>query len=118
MEELARTFAGYSAAGQKLLAERLAASRELLERADDDRYALELFITENTDPVRMERFLLRAREIVPLDALFVIPVTVGEEYRVNLGLQVPGARPVPVLVAALGEQMLRPAGHLAGSTIL
>ena len=29
----------------------------------------------------MERFLLRAREIVPLDALFVIPVTVGEEYR-------------------------------------
>jgi F420-dependent oxidoreductase-like protein len=42
----------------------------------------------------------------------------GEEYRVNLGLQVPGARPVPVLVAALGEQMLRLAGRLADGTIL
>jgi len=42
----------------------------------------------------------------------------GEAYRVNLGLQVPGARPVPVLVAALGEQMLRLAGRLADGTIL
>jgi F420-dependent oxidoreductase-like protein len=42
----------------------------------------------------------------------------GEEYRVNLGLQVPGAKPVPVLVAALGEQMLRLAGRLADGTIL
>jgi F420-dependent oxidoreductase-like protein len=42
----------------------------------------------------------------------------GEEYRVNLGLQVPGARPVPVLVAALGEQMLRLCGRLADGTIL
>jgi len=42
----------------------------------------------------------------------------GQEYRVNLGLQVPGARPVPVLVAALGEQMLRLCGRLADGTIL
>jgi F420-dependent oxidoreductase-like protein len=42
----------------------------------------------------------------------------GREYRVNLGLQVPGARPVPVLVAALGEQMLRLCGRLADGTIL
>ncbi len=42
----------------------------------------------------------------------------GEEYRVNLGLQVPGAKPVPVLVAALGEQMLRLTGRLADGTIL
>jgi type II secretory pathway predicted ATPase ExeA len=80
-EEQARTFAGYSAAGQKLLAARLAASRELLASADDEHYAVELFITENTDPVRMERFLLRAREVVPLESLYVIPVTVGEQYR-------------------------------------
>jgi type II secretory pathway predicted ATPase ExeA len=80
-EEQARAFAGYSAAGQELLAARLAASRELLENADDERYALELFITENTDPARMERFLTRAREIVPLEALYVIPVTMGEQYR-------------------------------------
>jgi alkanesulfonate monooxygenase SsuD/methylene tetrahydromethanopterin reductase-like flavin-dependent oxidoreductase (luciferase family) len=37
---------------------------------------------------------------------------------VNLGLQVPGAKPVPVLVAALGEQMLRLCGRLADGTIL
>jgi F420-dependent oxidoreductase-like protein len=42
----------------------------------------------------------------------------GEEFRVNLGLQVPGAKPVPVLVAALGEQMLRLTGRLADGTIL
>jgi F420-dependent oxidoreductase-like protein len=42
----------------------------------------------------------------------------GQEYRVKLGLQVPGAKPVPVLVAALGEQMLRLCGRLADGTIL
>jgi F420-dependent oxidoreductase-like protein len=42
----------------------------------------------------------------------------GEEYRVNLALQVPGAKPVPVLVAALGEQMLRLCGRLADGTLL
>lgn len=80
-EEQARRLAGYTAAGQRLLAERLAATRELLERADDERYALEFFLTENADPGRMERFLLRAREIVPLEALHVIPIAAGEHYR-------------------------------------
>src|SRR4029450_7770110 len=41
----------------------------------------------------------------------------GEEYRVQVGLQVPGAAPVPVLVAALGPAMLRLAGRLAAGTI-
>ena len=76
-EAQARRFAGYSPAGQRLLAERLAATRELLERAPDERYAIELFITDNTDPARMERFLLRARELVPLEELFVIPMAAG-----------------------------------------
>jgi hypothetical protein len=80
-EEQARRLAGYAAAGQQLLAERLAATRELLEQADDERYALEFFLTENADPGRMERFLLRAREIVPLEALHVVPIAAGEGYR-------------------------------------
>ena len=42
----------------------------------------------------------------------------GEEYRVDLTLGVPGAPPVPVLVAALGDQMLRIAGRSAAGTIL
>jgi MSHA biogenesis protein MshM len=80
-EHQARKLGGYSAAGQKLLSERLAATRQLLERVDDERYALELFLTENTDPARMERFLLRARGLVPLESLYVIPIAAGNEYR-------------------------------------
>jgi MSHA biogenesis protein MshM len=80
-EGQARKLARYSAAGQQLLGERLAATRELLERADDERYAVELFLTENPDPARMERFLVRAREIVPLEALYVIPIAAGNHYR-------------------------------------
>ena len=71
----------YSAAGQKLLAGRLAASRERLEQAEDERYALELYVTENSDPARMERFLIRARDLVPLEEVLVVPVAAGKEYR-------------------------------------
>jgi len=41
----------------------------------------------------------------------------GEEYRVNVGIQVPGATAVPLLVAALGPVMLGIAGRLADGTI-
>jgi len=81
-EEQSRRLAGYSPAGQRLLAERLAATREMLDRAGDEGYAIELFVTENTDPARMERFLLRAREMVPLEELLVIPVAAGGQYRI------------------------------------
>jgi F420-dependent oxidoreductase-like protein len=42
----------------------------------------------------------------------------GEEYRVNAVLDVPGASPVPLLVAALGDRMLRIAGGAADGTVL
>ncbi len=80
-EEQMRRLAGYSPGGQQLLAHRLAATREMLKRAGDERYAIELFVTENTDPARMERFLLRARQIVPLEELYVIPVGTAGQYR-------------------------------------
>jgi F420-dependent oxidoreductase-like protein len=41
----------------------------------------------------------------------------GEEYRVQVGVKVPGAAPVPVLVAALGPKMLELAARLASGTI-
>ena len=44
--------------------------------------------------------------------------TRGDEYRVDLSLQVPGQTPVPVLVAALGDRMLQIAGSEAEGTIL
>jgi MSHA biogenesis protein MshM len=71
----AKRLQAYSAAGQKLLSERLAATRELLDRMPDDAYSIELFVTDNADPARMERFLQRAQELVPLADLFVIPMS-------------------------------------------
>ena len=79
--EQERRLAGYSAAGQKLLAGRLSASRERLEQAEDERYALELYVTENSDPGRMERFLIRARDLVPLEEVMVVPVAASGQYR-------------------------------------
>jgi len=69
-----RRLHAYPTNGQRLLAERLAATVELLARADDRHYALELYTTENSDPARIERFLTRARDLVPLDEVFVIPL--------------------------------------------
>jgi F420-dependent oxidoreductase-like protein len=42
----------------------------------------------------------------------------GDEFRVALTLAVPDARPVPVLIAALGDRMLEIAGRRAAGTIL
>ncbi len=42
----------------------------------------------------------------------------GEHYRVNAGLQVPGATSTPVLIAALGDVMLKLAGTYTDGTIL
>jgi F420-dependent oxidoreductase-like protein len=42
----------------------------------------------------------------------------GEQYRVNLGLEVAEADPVPVIIAALGDHMLRIAGRTAAGSIL
>jgi len=41
----------------------------------------------------------------------------GETLTAKLGLSVPGAAPVPVVVAALGSQMLSVAGRLAAGTV-
>jgi len=83
-----RRLAGYATGAHKLLSERVGAARELLDRADDERYAVELFITDNTDPARMERFLLRARDLVPLENLYVIPMAGGKneagQYRLRV----------------------------------
>jgi MSHA biogenesis protein MshM len=80
----ARRIEGFSPEGQPLLTERIAATREVLERTPDDGYSIELFITDNSDPARMERFLLRAREMVPLQNLLVIPIGDAGRYRLRV----------------------------------
>jgi MSHA biogenesis protein MshM len=85
--EQLRRFDGYSPAAQKVLAERLAATRGALEQAPGERYSLELYVTDNTDPARMQRFLLRARDWVPLEELYVIPLASGQgRYRLQVAL--------------------------------
>ncbi len=87
-----RRLEGYATDGQQLLAERIAAARKVLERSPDERYSIELYTTDNADPARMQRFLLRARDWVPLDELYVIPMAEtlpaapGPQYRLRVTL--------------------------------
>jgi 5,10-methylenetetrahydromethanopterin reductase len=41
----------------------------------------------------------------------------GEDYRVNAAVSVPGSRPFPIVVAALGPQLLKVTGQLADGTL-
>jgi type II secretory pathway predicted ATPase ExeA len=83
-QDQVQRISGYSPGGQRLLTERIAATQELLERVPDEQFAIELFVTDNTDPARVERFLGRARGLVPLGELFVIPVARGGQYRLRV----------------------------------
>src|SRR4030095_4350018 len=74
----------YVTGGQRLLAERIAATREVLERAPDEGYSIELFITDNSDPAAVERFLRRAGESVPLGELLVLPRESASQYRLRV----------------------------------
>lgn len=82
--EQLRRLEGYSAARNALLHERLAATREKLGIAPDGSYSIELFVAENSDPTRTERFLGRARDLVPLSEVYVIPVATGSRYRLRV----------------------------------
>jgi len=86
--EQQRRFTGYSPARQPLLSARLSATRAALERAPDERFTIELFNTDNTEPARIERFLLRAQDLVRLENIFVIPMATGSSsgapYRVRV----------------------------------
>ena len=80
-EQLTR-LAGYSAGRNPLLHARLEATRAKLDAEPDERYSIELYISDNSDPARVERFLMRARDLVPLDEVYVVPLEGGGRYRV------------------------------------
>jgi hypothetical protein len=73
---------GYDAGRNALLFARLEATREKLDAAPDERYSLEFYITDNSDPARIERFLVRARDLVPLEHLWIVPLQDRGRYRV------------------------------------
>jgi len=83
-EAQVQRLAAYATGGQRLLQERITATQEALARVPDSSYSLELFTAENSDPARMERFLLRARDLVPLEGLHVVPVLAGRRYQIRV----------------------------------
>jgi type II secretory pathway predicted ATPase ExeA len=82
-EQLVR-MAGYGAGRNPLLRERLDATRGRLDTEPDGRYSLELYISENSEPDRVERFLARARDRdgVPVEDFLVLPLESGGRYRI------------------------------------
>jgi type II secretory pathway predicted ATPase ExeA len=80
--EQSTRLAGYTAGRNPLLRARLEATRARLDAEPDERYSIDLYISDNSDPARVERFLMRARDLVPLDEVFVVPVESGGNYRV------------------------------------
>lgn len=84
--EQLRRFDGYATTrAQPLLRERLAATRERLLAEPDASYAIELFVAENSDPARTERFLARAKDLVPLAEVYVVPVAArGSRYLLHV----------------------------------
>jgi len=81
--EQAQRLSAYSPGSAKLLRSRLEATRELLDSQPDDRHSIVFFVSENPDPARMERFLIRARDMVPLEDLYVVPIP-GPRYRLRV----------------------------------
>ncbi|MDH4093417.1 MAG: AAA family ATPase [Betaproteobacteria bacterium] len=75
--EQAQRLSAYASRGQPLLASRLEATRRHLEVVAGERVTLELYYTESSDAARVERFLVRARDLVPLENVYVVPVAGG-----------------------------------------
>jgi len=67
-----------------VLRERIAAAREKLASEPDGSYSIELFVSENSDAARMERFLVRARDLVPLQEVYVVPIATGSRYLIRV----------------------------------
>ncbi|SOD40136.1 ExeA family protein [Nitrosovibrio sp. Nv4] len=71
-----------------LLAQRVGETRKAVAATDPNFYTIHLFATDNVQPDRMERFLVRARGVIDLSDLYVHPVTDGDQakFRVTYGI--------------------------------
>jgi septal ring-binding cell division protein DamX len=74
--------AGYDAGRNPLLHARIEAARDKLDSVPDGHHSIELYFTSNSDPDRVERFLMRARDLVPLENVYIVPVESGGRYRI------------------------------------
>jgi len=60
-----------------LLQQRLTATQEVLAKRDGNNASIQLFYTEDTQPARMERFLMRANNLGKLSEIYVLPIKVN-----------------------------------------
>jgi type II secretory pathway predicted ATPase ExeA len=80
----AKRIGSYKPGPNPILKERIAAMQERLENDPDGSYSIELFSTENSDPARMERFLVRAKELVSLEDVYVLPQVAGNRFKMRV----------------------------------
>ncbi|HVS27352.1 MAG TPA: AAA family ATPase [Burkholderiales bacterium] len=71
-----------------LLQQRIEAAQNAFARAAAENFSIQLFLTEDMRPPRIERFLTRAEKLVNLDEIYVYPVKTGGQvrFRVFYGL--------------------------------
>ena len=79
---------GLQLAGHRLLQERLEAAIKVRAATDENYFSIQLFITNDVQPARMERFLIRAGSLVNLSELYVHPEKSGGQtrFRVTYGV--------------------------------
>ncbi|MEW6313762.1 MAG: AAA family ATPase [Pseudomonadota bacterium] len=75
-------------ADAKLLEQRIQAAREILEKEPGGKFSIELFVTDDVRPLRMEGFLKRAEKSVKLANVYVFPISAGgrTRFRVTYGV--------------------------------
>ncbi len=74
--------------GYKLLERRLEETMKTMSAVDKNQYTIQLFSTDNVQPDRMQRFLIRAEKLIDLSDLYVHPVNNGDKarFRVTYGI--------------------------------
>lgn len=79
---------GVKLASEKLLGQRVEATKRMMAKTDKNYYSIQLFVTDNIQPDRMERFLVRAQNLVDLSDLFMHSVNnEGQAYfRITYGI--------------------------------
>jgi MSHA biogenesis protein MshM len=79
---------GVKLAGHKLLEQRVEATKQIMATMDKNYYSIQLFVTDNIQPDRMERFLIRAQNLVNLSDLYMHPVNNEGQahFRVTYGI--------------------------------
>jgi type II secretory pathway predicted ATPase ExeA len=65
-----------AASAHALLQERLAATKDMLTHTDKSGFSIQLYYTEDPRPIRIERFLSRAKSIGKLSEIYIIPIKI------------------------------------------